>query len=520
MSIALRILLAFAIAAILTSVQPGGWLTGLLGFGLLGSVGLLALRAAVRWAGGGGALAWMAAIALVARLAVGVGLHIALPIDGYADPDDRAGYVYTDAHRRDTQAWELATSGYPLSAAFSRGFYTDQYGGLLALSALTYRYLSPDAHRPLMLALLSALFAALGLPFLWKAAGAAWGERLRSAACWVYALYPESVLLGGSAMREPYLITLSAVSLLGLVQWQHQHALAGKLWLALGLLGMILISPATALITLVILAGWSYLSGGRESGSARALLAAALVFAIALVVLANALNRQGNLGAGTPFAVVGTFLREAIEWDVYQLERSSGWVQKLFEEMPAGARLPFVAVYGLLQPVLPAAVIEPTTLTWRIIAIARAAGWYALLPLLILAVPAAIRPRPTRSQYALPWIAIITWMWIVLAALRGGADQWDNPRYRAILLLWQVVLAGSVWVWWRETRTPWVSRVIAMELALLLFFGQWYANRYLHFGSQLPFGNMVGIILAVWAAILIGGVLWDRRRLTGAPPSL
>jgi hypothetical protein len=59
-----------------------------------------------------------------------------------------------------------------------------------------------------------------------------------------------------------------------------------------------------------------------------------------------------------------------------------------------------------------------------------------------------------------------------------------------------------------------------MELTLLLLFGQWYANRYLHIGSQVPFGTMVGIILAVWAAIVIGGMAWDRHRLTGAPPSL
>ena len=71
------------------------------------------------------------------------------------------------------------------------------------------------------------------------------------------------------------------------------------------------------------------------------------------------------------------------------MERGSGWVQKLFDEMPEWLRLPFVMVYGVLQPVLPAAFVEPTTLIWRIIAILRALGWYALLPVLILSFVAA-----------------------------------------------------------------------------------------------------------------------------------
>jgi LPXTG-motif cell wall-anchored protein len=51
-----------------------------------------------------------------------------------------------------------------------------------------------------------------------------------------------------------------------------------------------------------------------------------------------------------------------------------------------------------------------------------------------------------------------------------------------------------------------------MEVVFLLFFGQWYANRYFHFGGQLPFEQMVAIILGLWALILFGGWWFDRRK--------
>jgi hypothetical protein len=101
---------------------------------------------------------------------------------------------------------------------------------------------------------------------------------------------------------------------------------------------------------------------------------------------------------------------------------------------------------------------------------------------------------------------------VLLAALRGGADLYDNPRYRTILFVWQAVLAGYVWVWWRETRNPWLIRVVIMEALFVLVFTQWYASRYYHWGGQLPFPVMIGLILLLWAAVLGAGWWLDRRR--------
>ncbi|NUO81692.1 hypothetical protein HUU05_16605, partial [candidate division KSB1 bacterium] len=90
----------------------------------------------------------MMALAFFLRLAFGIGLSMALPIWGYDEPEQKAGYLFKDAYQRDRRAWSLAQSEQPLWVSFQDDMKTDQYGGLLALSAAVYRYLSPDVHRP------------------------------------------------------------------------------------------------------------------------------------------------------------------------------------------------------------------------------------------------------------------------------------------------------------------------------------------------------------------------------------
>jgi len=504
--------LSLSLGAVLSTLQLGNWLISWLGFSLLFLLCILLLSWSTRWAGGGRTLAWMVALAFTLRFAAGVVTYLALPVYGYVDDEDQsAGFVYTDAHRRDAQAWDLARSNEPILDAFSKNYAFDQYGGLLAFSALIYRYISPDAHRPLMLVLLSAFMAALALPFLWKAVGQRWGEKVVIAAGWIYALYPESVLLGGSAMREPYLWAFSAFVLWGFIDWQDAHTRRAWIWLTLGILGMLLISPIVALVTMIILAGWMYFTSERAHISWWMIAAVIIVFIVGLFVLSSGLNRSGSLGDGAPLRVINNFLREAVKWDMYKLERGSGKVQRLFEQMPESMRLPFVTVYGIFQPVLPAAFVEPTTLIWRVIGILRALGWYGMLPLLVLSFLAAAGQGSETNRRLLFWLSLGMWSWILITALRGGGDQWDNPRYRAILIVWQAILLGHVWVWWWETKNAWFLRVLAMEGAFLLVFGQWYGSRYLSLGPQVPFIQMMAIILAAWSLIFLSGLYLDRK---------
>jgi hypothetical protein len=265
-------------------------------------------------------------------------------------------------------------------------------------------------------------------------------------------------------------------------------------------------------MTIAIFVGWIFFANENRQISWQAIAAVALVFVLGLFLLSSSLNRSGQFNATSPLHVINDWLQSAVKWDAYQLERDSGWVQKIFDEGPAWIRLPFVAIYGLFQPVLPATVIHPTKTIWAIIGFLRGLGWYLLIPLLILSFGAAAGSRSGKTRNLVLWLALVAWLWILLAALRGGGDLWDNPRYRTIQFMWQAILAGYVWVWWRETRNVWLLRVVLMEVIFLAVFTQWYGSRYYHWAGQLPFVGMIGLILGLWGVILGVGWWQDKRR--------
>lgn len=517
------------LGALLASLQQGTWIVGFASFSFLFLLSFLLLTFSLRWANAGRTLTYILALAFLLRLASGLTLHLGLPVYGHEDEDDRAGYVFTDAHVRDDQAWKLASSERPIFDAFSQKYSSDQYGGLLAFNALIYRYLSPDAQRPLLLILFSAFFAALGVPFLWKAVSQVFGEKIAWASVWIFALYPESVLLGASAMREPYILTFSAFALWGFVNLfhrteqinanPHEGSHSGWLWLGLGLLGMLLVSAPAALITIVILAGWLFFANEKRQISWATIAVVLAVFLLGVVFLSSSLNRSGQFNASSPLSVINDWLKSTISLTAYRAEGDSGWVQKILgdrygssggEYEPLWYRLPFITSYGVLQPVLPATLIYPTKPIWRIIGVARAVGWYALLPMLLLSFVAAAGRWSNKMRSIMLWLSLLTWIWMLLSSLRGGGDLWDNPRYRTILLVWEAILAGYVWVWWRETRIGWFMRVLACEIVFVLIFTQWYISRYIQWGLQIPFAVMVALILGFWGLIL--GVGWWRDR--------
>jgi hypothetical protein len=502
------------LGACFASIQDGMWAPGFFSFTLIFLVSIVFLKVAYSWSNGGNILGLIIALAFFLRLAVGVTLHLALPLYGHDDEDDRAGYVFTDAHKRDDQAWKLATSDRFVLDAFSEKYASDQYGGLLAFNTLIYRYLSSDVQRPLMLIVVSAFFSALGVPFFWKAIHQAFGERVAWASTWIFALYPESILLGASAMREPYLLTCSAFALWGFVGLRAERSneqgekrrRQAWMWSVLGLLGMLLVSPVLALVTIVIFGGWVFFTNEGREISWKGLLAVAAVFLLGLFLLSASLNRSGEFQATSPLRVINNWMKFAVRLNVYETEKGSGWVQKIFDEGPRWIRLPFIAIYGTAQPVLPATVIHPTKPIWTVIGFLRGLGWYLMLPLLILTFITAAGQTSRKTRNLLLWLALVVILWVMLAAIRGGADLWDNPRYRTILLMWQAILAGYVWVWWRETRNAWLPRVILMEGLFLLVFTQWYASRYYQWGGQLPFPVMIALILGLWGLVL--GVGW------------
>jgi len=471
----------------------GGWLA----YGLLLAVSAFVLLVGWRKAGAGRALGWMLLTAFVLRLAAGVTLQLVLPVAGYDEEVQKAGYVFFDAYQRDNQAWELATSDQSLTAAFrGESFISDQYGGLLALSAATYRLLSPDFHRPTLILILTALFGALSVLFTLLAVRKRWGERAAGIAGWVMVVYPEAVLMGASQMREPFLIALFAAAFWGLLFWQERRRLS-IVTIVLSLLGMVLISWRMGVVITGMLAVWFGLDVLAES--------------------ARPLWRRLGLAGGVLgflllFGVSWNWLGQAALWDANLTWKGSGMIQWVIEKLSMNWRIPVVTVYGLAQPVLPATIADPAAVVWKILNILRAAGWYALAPFLLYGIFTVWKAPAGRARRVLLWLAAMVGLWVLLSSARAGGDQWDNPRYRVLLLPWMALLAAWAYGFARERHDPWLGRWLAVEGAFLLLFTNWYAVRYA--GIGLPLGLPVTALLVVISAIaILGGGWWiDRRR--------
>ena len=506
--------LAGAVLGLLLALLDGQgiWWRGWLAFGVLSGLGLFLLLAAWRWGGSARWLGWLLLLAFGLRLGLGVSLSFILPASGYETEVQQAGYNSVDAYNRDLQSWELAGSERPILDAFDKEYAVDQYGGLEALSALAYRYLSPDAHRPWLVILMASTMAALGVVFLWQAARMVWNEKLAVLAAWIFALYPESLWLGSSQMREPFLLTFIALMLWGLVAWQVIKDRSGWSWLTLGLAGLLLFSPGVALYVIVALAGWAWLRKKHFKIPWRGVALVGGVLLVGLLLLWVSLSRGTLQGASLLDTLTGWF-KLSVKWDVYQLERDSGAIQYLFDNvLIPQLKLPFIFIYGLLQPVLPAAIFDSSNPVWQTIGILRSLGWYMLLPLLVFSLVPILKAQKEDQKYTWLWLFVITWAWIAVSSLRAGGDQWDNPRYRAILLLFQALLAAKTWLYYRETRHPLLIRIIMIEVVFLLFFMNWYAARYFPSIPRLSFKLMVGLIGLCAAGILSVGYYVDKRK--------
>lgn len=506
--------LGWLAAGLLADPNPGQgvWITGLV---------LFALTAALAWiwglAGGGKSLAWLLAAAFVARLAVGILFDWGLPRYGYPDnAEHQAGYFYTDAHRRDTTALALARlpSSPPLGVV-AEDIIDDQYGGLLPLSAWVYRFLSPDGARPQLVMFLGAAAGSAGLAFLHAVARRRLGRGGALAAGIIYALYPQAVILGATQMREPYLISAAAVLLWGLESWHH--ASDGRLRrraglvLAVSLLGMAFFSTRIAVAGMVLVVLYF-------------IVEAAWHLPQRMRPLLLALGAAAVLAAG---ALTWSWLRESTLYDTYLAEMQSGWVQQVFSVLPEAAHIPFITAYGLLQPMLPAAIsdlalpallppgdparVELAPGLLRQVNFWLALGWYALLPALVYAFLATWRRSADASRRVVLLAAGFVLAWALVSSARAGGDQWDNPRYRTIFIAWGALAAVWGWQAARRTRSAWLARLYAVEGIFLLFFSEWYISRYSRLIGRPGFFTLVALTAGFSLLVIIGGWLWDRR---------
>lgn len=499
------------------TVTGGQWWIGWLAYVFLFCVGLMTLTTLWRRSGADRTLTWALIVSVVLRLGLGVALTFLLPATGYGTPSEQAGYLFPDAFLRDTQAWNLASSGDSLWLAFDKSYSADQYGGLLFLISLLYRCLSLDAHRPWLAILLAAFVYGIGVLFGWRIGNILLGRRGAALTVWILALYPESILTGSSQMREPFLIAFTALFFWGILTWTTEHSRRAFASLLVGLTGLLLFSPGVALAALCLAAGWlgALHKDGRPSHRLVLFWVGALLMAVLLFWLV--VSRSPSVRAGILEAIADWFQLSA-KYDVHFIERSSGWIQRIFEELPPSLHMPFMTSYGIAQPVLPAILTvalfpgEEMNWTLTVLGIFRALGWYILAPFLLGGILTARAAPQGKERFAWLWTWGIMALWVILSSYRAGGDQWDNPRYRSILLLWQALLAARAWLWWRETHDRWMKRILAAEGIFLVLFLYWYLARYSGWRQGQVHVFVILLLLFILTIVLMASA-WLRDRL-------
>lgn len=460
-----------------------------------------------------GWLAWLLVGAALLRLVAGMVWVVALPRWGYASPVEQAGYIMSDAATRDQGAWRLSQSEKPLWTAFRDYPQYDQYGGLLFLSALLYRYLGITAHYSLLIVVMTASFSALSVLFTWAFVRRLWSEQAAAIAAWLVALFPEAVLLGSSHMREAFIMTLVAAAFYGLVRFWQDRSWQGILWVLAALVLTMPFSPAfTALLLVMLMILGLAFDNGRLLHSRWLWIAMACLAIGVLVGLWLSWRRFAPPGVSDPLSLMTWWLQQTARWQAVFVRRASDMIRRVLNVTPEWSH-PFLLVgVGVAQPFLPAALVDNAALIWRGIAIWRAVGWTLLLPLLIVAPLAAIARKDRRAIKLV--LSLLVWWGILLASFRSGGDLWDNPRYRVTFLAPQVAVAA--WVLteqWRQPN-PWLRRIVISFLFILGWFLPWYLARYT--GLDWPeVGVFKTLGLGLASAVLY--ILWEWSREASPP---
>lgn len=484
---------ALVIGLAVAVFSPGSFLTGWMGGGVISLIILFALLKIWRGLGSGRAVGIIMLVTLVVRIAFGIFAYAALPIWGYDTPTQNAGFLYSDAQGRDFDAFDIAQRKSPLYTAFTNLEVTDQYGGMMFLSAMVYRTLSPDVSRPLLITLLAAFAMAAGVAFLFAAIRSRWSEKIAVWAAWIFSLYPDGILVGSSQMREPFLIGLACVGFWAILQWRENPLRAA----IVSVLAMAISCPfsiPSGLVISAILAAIFLLDWTLQQDKKKRIVGFSVLALLAF----------GALVGGW------MWLRETLYFDAYTTKTASGWITFLIDQYGEKWNIPFVTIYGLTQPLLPAAIFEPSLPFWVSIALLRSLAWYAVIPLLLYGFFAFWKAEKKEQKWIIALLFITFFLWMIVSSARAGGDLWDNPRYRFTLLPFvSLIIAWSI-ERYQRTRSRWLWRWVAVIGVFLLFFMNYYANRYLgNQGTQIPFLIMIVIITVLAGLILTTGLLWD-----------
>jgi hypothetical protein len=449
--------------------------------------------------------------ALGMRLAFLIIVPLAMQLWGYPTDRNRIGLVETDALNATTKAWNAAQTNEPVLATWTRGS-GDNTGGITVMGVVVFRLFSSDQERGLLLCLVAAAITALTVIPTFRLANELFSERAAKAAAVIAAGFPEAVMLGSLPEQQGYLALVLGVELLavaGLVFWKKSDD--GKLgapgpWisavlLVLSLLAMYLLSYQFSILAVFCGALFAVWLANPRRPAGRILWIVAGLGVLALIVL-RILNLLDVIPSDSDYLYSQYHYLYGLAWTEYDKMVAAGGgdlFQTVFATMDRTVAFLLAAFYGLLQPVLPAA-IGHRNLTagggsfWQALGIYRSLGWYLTLPVLIYGSLKSLRGALSRKPEFI--LAVIFWGIAFIGSYRAFGDQWDNPRYRLFAFIPMALLAAWAWVEWREKSDPWFLRITVPFAVAVVGLTAWYLLR-----------DYAGILFPVTASLAGLGVL-------------
>jgi len=437
---------------------------------------------------------------LAARLLCLMIIPVGISLFGYASDNERQGILSADALNAVQTAWRDASPGIPITDAWVRSA-GDNTGGITVIGVIAYRIFSSDVGRPLLLGLIAVIFSSLTVAATYRFGELVFPRRVAVIAAWIVALYPEAVLIGSSHLQLGYLAFLLGILFFAMAAFFQRASPPGdvvnlpsrSLCLVLSILavaGIYFISNQFFQLTLVIIpitlvwfsnpsttmGRWIWIAG-------TVLLSAGLL----LFVLANL-----NL-VSSRFDLItaeGKYLYGAAwtEYDKAALHNGQDVFQNAIASLPRSDAFLVAGFYGILQPVLPAAIgVRNLTQSggtfWQALGIYRGLGWYPLLLLVFYASLCAF--EGIRRRHPETIMALFFWMIVYIGSYRALGDQWDNPRYRLFALIPMALLAAWGWVRFRQRNDPWLYRLLGPFATGVIGLTVWYILRY-SFDIKLP----------------------------------
>jgi hypothetical protein len=237
---------------------------------------------------------------------------------------------------------------------------------------------------------------------------------------------------------------------------------------------------------------WEGLGIGRR----RNLFVLALLGVVVLAALALVVRAWADLDAiaGSPWEIIREWwVNAGDQWRVTLVSEQSFWLDNVLKRFPSNFRIPFLVLYGLIQPFLPAALIAPGAPIWRSIGIWRSLGWFLMLPFLLYGTWLAFRRKGWRSLEN--YLAVLIWVTALISSYRAPGYQWDNPRYRVIFLAAQAALIAWTWVEVRLIESPWLKRWFVVLSVNYMLITHWYLGRYYNTPKLSLEATLVSVLL-------------------------